>query len=453
MHFGILLTVVMGGLFGASAYAAPVETSLRPQMRPVTDNMVGLTVLSTRSQNQIRPVLRPTDLSAGRNRSTTGAVQIAAINPAFERWVISFKPRALSAGIKTSVFERAFRGVKYNKSVIAKDRNQSEFHSQIWDYLDSAASPVRVKNGQEALRKYGPVLRRIERKYGVEKEVVAAIWGLESTYGARRGTMPLIESLATLAYDGRRGKFFEGQLIAALKIIQAGDVTPHNMTGSWAGAMGHTQFIPTSYLAYAVDFTGDGRRDIWSDDPTDALASTAAYLARFGWTKGQPWGVEVRLPKGFNHASAKRSNTKSPAAWAALGVTDIYGKPVKNYGKASILLPAGAAGAAFMIFDNFAVIEKYNKADAYVIGVGHLSDRIKGGPEIQTSWPRGYKPLSFEQRKEMQRRLRRKGYALEKVDGIIGPNTINAIRAYQNSVGVTPDGYPSQDLLKLLKRG
>jgi membrane-bound lytic murein transglycosylase B len=395
-------------------------------------------------------VLRPSALPA--EQAEAGLVRVATANLAFERWIKGFKPRALSAGIKAGVFEQAFRGVSYNTSVIQRDRNQSEFHSQIWDYLDSAASPVRVENGQKALRKHGNTLRRIEQKYGVDKEVVAAIWGLESTYGTRRGTMPLIESLATLAYDGRRGKFFEGQLIAALKIIQSGDVAPRNMTGSWAGAMGHTQFIPTSYLAYAVDFTGDGKRDIWSDDPTDALASTAAYLARFGWTKGQPWGVEVRLPKGFNHALAKRANKKTPAAWASLGVTDIYGKPVKNYGKASILLPAGAAGAAFMIFNNFAVIERYNKADAYVIGVGHLSDRLKGGPAIQASWPRGYKPLSFEQRKEMQRRLRRKGYKLEKIDGIIGPNTINAIRAYQNSVGATPDGFPSQDLLKLLKR-
>jgi membrane-bound lytic murein transglycosylase B len=450
MHIGILLTAVTGGIFGLSAAAAPVETSLRPQQRPMHIKPVTVAALSTSSVTGIRPVLRPSGLS--QRQPQTDMVQLASASPGFERWIDGFKPRARAAGINSSVFEQAFAGVKYNTSVIARDRNQSEFHSQIWDYLDSAASPVRVENGQKALRKYDPILRRIEQKYGVEKEVVAAIWGLESTYGTRRGSMPLIESLATLAYDGRRGKFFEGQLIAALKIIQSGDVAPRNMTGSWAGAMGHTQFIPTSYLAYAVDFTGDGKRDIWSDDPSDALASTAAYLARFGWTKGQPWGVEVRLPKGFNHALAKRSITKSPAAWAALGVKDIYGNPVKNYGNAAILLPAGAEGAAFMIFDNFAVIEKYNKADAYVIGVGHLSDRLRGGPEIQASWPRGYKPLTFEQRKEMQRRLRRKGYALEKVDGIIGPNTVNAIRAFQTSVGVTPDGFPSQDLLKLLKR-
>ncbi|WP_412509283.1 lytic murein transglycosylase, partial [Roseovarius sp. SYSU LYC5161] len=359
--------------------------------------------------------------------------------------------RARAAGISARILDRAFAGVRYNTDVIQRDRNQSEFKSQIWDYLDSAASPVRVEKGKAALRRHARTLRRIESRFGVEKEVVTAVWGLESTYGTRRGDIPLIESLATLSFDGRRGAFFEKQLIAALKILQSGDVSPRDMKGSWAGAMGHTQFIPTSYQAYAVDFTGDGKRDIWSDDPADALASTAAYLKRFGWTKGQPWGVEVRLPSGFDHALASRSVRKTPTAWASLGVTDMRGRAVPNHGQASILLPAGARGAAFMIFDNFSVLERYNNADAYVIGVGHLSDRLAGGPPIQASWPRGYKPLSFDERKEMQRRLRRNGHALEKIDGIVGPNTVTAIRAYQRSAGLTVDGFPSKDLLAHLR--
>jgi len=251
----------------------------------------------------------------------------------------------------------------------------------------------------------------------------------------------------------RRGQFFEAQLIAALKILQSGDVAPRKMKGSWAGAMGHTQFIPTSYLAYAVDFTGDGKRDIWEkDNPADALASTAAYLKRFGWKTGQPWGVEVKLPAGFNAANAKRSIKRTPSQWAGLGVTDMKGKPVPDHGRASILLPAGTSGAAFMIFDNFAVIEKYNKADAYVIGVGHLSDRIIGGPAIQTPWPRGYEPLTFDEKMELQRRLQDKGYAIEKIDGLIGPNSRSAIRAYQEAVGLNPDGYASKDILQHIKQ-
>lgn len=379
-------------------------------------------------------------------------IQLSTSNSRFQNWVKAFRGRAISRGIKASVVDRAFRGVKYDKAIIAKDRNQSEFTKQIWDYLDSAASPVRVKNGQAVLRKYNKILTQIEARYGVEKEVVAAIWGLESAYGAQRGDIDVIEALATLAFDGRRGKFFEAQLIAALKILQSGDVKPRGMNGSWAGAMGHTQFIPTSYLSFAQDFDGDGKRDIWSNDPSDALASTASYLAKSGWRKGQPWGVEVILPKGFNFGLASRKNLKNPGDWAALGVRAASGGNVPNHGAASILLPAGASGAAFMIFNNFAVIERYNKADAYVIGVGHLSDLLVGGPPIKASWPRGYAPLSFKEKKEMQRRMIRKGFELEKVDGIIGPMTINAIRAYQTSVGVTPDGFPSQDLLKLLKR-
>ncbi|WP_417250353.1 lytic murein transglycosylase [Celeribacter sp.] len=374
----------------------------------------------------------------------------SSTNAAFSRWVDAFKARATREGISQTVLDRAFRGVSVNTDVIAKDRNQSEFTKQIWDYLDSAASPTRVSNGQAALRKHKRIFDGIERVYGVDRHIVAAVWGLESAYGATRGDIPVIEALATLAFDGRRGRFFEGQLMAALQILQSGDTTARKMKGSWAGAMGHTQFIPTSFLAFAVDGDGDGKRDIWSDDPTDALASTAAYLARHGWNKGQPWGVEVRLPSSFDFSQARRDNMKPPADWARLGVVGIDGKPVANYGRASILLPAGAQGAAFMIFDNFAVIERYNKADAYVIGVGHLADRLRGGPEIQASWPRGYEPISFSEKKKMQRILKRKGFLDDKVDGIIGPNTINAIRDFQRSIGVTPDGYPSKTLLEQL---
>jgi membrane-bound lytic murein transglycosylase B len=240
-------------------------------------------------------------------------------------------------------------------------------------------------------------------------------------------------------------------LVAALKILQAGDTSARQMTGSWAGAMGHTQFIPTSYLAYAVDFDGDGRRDIWADDPTDALASTAAYLARFGWVKGQPWGVEVALPKGFDYGQTGDGVKKSAAAWAAMGVRAADGSVVPNHGNASILVPAGARGAALMIFKNFNVIERYNAADAYVIAVGHLSDRIAGGPEIRSGWPRGDRALKFAERQELQQRLTRAGFDTRGVDGRIGPNTIAAVRAYQRSFGMIPDGYASLDILKRLR--
>lgn len=375
----------------------------------------------------------------------------ATSNISFQRWIDGFRARARAAGIQDRVFNAAFQGVRYNTEVIQRDRNQSEFTKQIWEYLDSAVSDTRVRNGRAALRENRRVLNEIEARYGVEAEVVTAVWGLESAYGAFRGSEPIIEALATLAFDGRRGRFFESQLIAALKIIQSGDVPPNRMTGSWAGAMGHTQFIPTSYLAYAVDFRGDGKRDIWSDDPTDALASTAAYLKRFGWTKGQPWGVEVVLPRGFDYSQAGERVKRSPSEWAAMGVRDTRGGRVPNHGRASILLPAGSQGAAFMIFNNFHVIERYNAADAYVIGVGHLSDRIGGGDPIKANWPRDDRNLRFSERKEMQRLLTARGFNTQGVDGIIGPNTIQAIRRFQSTQGMVPDGYASYDLLSRLR--
>jgi len=378
-------------------------------------------------------------------------IELVSARAGFDDWVAGFRNRALKHGISARTFDRAFKGVEPDPVVIDKDRNQSEFVKPIWDYLDSAVSDTRIANGKAALRDHRRLFDQIEARYGVEKEVVAAIWGMESSYGTHRGDLPLIRSLATLAYEGRRRAFFESQLLAALKIIQQGNVEPADMTGSWAGAMGHTQFIPTSYLAFAVDFTGDGKRDIWSDNPADALASTAAYLARSGWKKGQPWGVEVTLPRGFDYAHSGTRVKKSAADWAALGVRAASGGRVANHGPASILLPAGAHGAAFMIFSNFHAIEKYNAADAYVIAVGHLSDRLAGGGPIRADWPRDDRALTFPERQELQHRLTAAGFDTGGTDGKIGPNTLAALKRYQRHIGDIPDGYASFDLLKRLR--
>lgn len=437
---GVFALVLAGGHLGM----AQAQTGPMPKQRPdLVPSAAVQTVTLTRS---IRPTVRATS----RAKPTVSPVPVAG-SAGFQSWIKEFRARALSQGISRTTFERAFEGVRYDPDVIKRDRNQSEFSKTLWDYLDSAASDTRIANGKKALRNQERNLQKIEARYGVDKEIVAAVWGLESAYGAFRGSNDLIASLATLAYDGRRGAFFESQLIAGLKIIQAGDVAPRSMTGSWAGAMGHTQFIPTSYLDYAVDFTGDGKRDIWGDDPTDALASTAAYLAKFGWVTGQPWGVEVRIPRGFDYALASRKIEKSPKDWEALGVRDMNGRVVPDHGKASILLPAGSKGAAFMIFKNFSVIERYNTADAYVIGVGHLSDRLKGGGEIKANWPRGDRALTFGEREELQRRLTAKGFDTKGVDGRIGPLTIEAVRGFQRSIGLIPDGYASLDILKRLR--
>lgn len=418
-HLALATTLAVTAL---PALAKPVEVSLRPVARPA------ITLVPTTTETTTK------------------------VNAGFQRWVKAFLPRARAAGISDRTLTRAFRDVHFNEEVIERDRNQSEFTKSIWEYLDSAASDKRIKNGKSALRQHRRLLNQIERSYGVDKEIVTAVWGLESAYGEYRGDHNVIEALATLAYDGRRGKFFEGQLIEALKILQTGDTTAAKLKGSWAGAMGHTQFIPSSYQAFAVDFTGDGRRDIWSDNPADALASTAAYLKKHGWVTGQPWGVEVTLPRGFNYGLASRKIKKNPAEWARLGVRSANGGKVPNHGNASILLPAGHRGAAFMVFKNFQVISRYNLSTSYVIGVGHLADRLEGDGPLKTNWPRNDRALTFVERKEMQTLLTKKGFDTKGVDGLIGPMTLASIRAFQSARGDVPDGYASLSLLKKLRR-
>ncbi|NNK15498.1 MAG: lytic murein transglycosylase, partial [Sulfitobacter sp.] len=363
-------------------------------------------------------------------------------------WVEGFRARALAKGIEARIFDQAMGQATYDSEIIKRDRNQAEFTKTIWDYLDTAVSDLRIENGRKALAQWDSTLSRIEARYGVEKEVIVAVWGLESAYGTFRGNIDIINALTTLAYDARRADFFENELVQALRILQSGDTAPSQLTGSWAGAMGHTQFMPSSFQTHAVDFNGDGKRNIWEDDPTDALASTGAYLSHFNWTKGQPWGVEVRLPDGFDFTRADREDLRLPSAWAAMGVKPVNGAFDDAHGAASILLPGGAEGAAFMIFSNFAVLEKYNTADAYVIGVGHLSDRISGGPAIEHSWPRRLRALTKDERIELQKRLTAAGFDTVKIDAKMGPLTINAVRRFQLANGLLPDGYPSLAVLE-----
>ncbi|PRD43131.1 lytic murein transglycosylase [Phyllobacterium phragmitis] len=365
-------------------------------------------------------------------------------------WITDFRPRALARGISQTTFDRAFAGVRYNPEVIRRDGNQAEFTKTIWDYLDAAVSDTRIENGRATLAHYSTILNQIEAEYGVDKEILVAFWGIESNYGTHRGDFPVVESLATLAYEGRRASFFEEQLIAALKILQADDVETSEMVGSWAGAMGHTQFMPDTFLSYAIDFSGDGRRDIWSDDPTDALASTSSLLARGGWQRGQVWGLEVSLPRGFDYAQIGRRNQLPASAWAAQGVRSVDGK-VFPPGQASILLPGGAEGAAFLVYRNFHAIRRYNPADSYAIAVAHLADRLRGLGPIQRIPANVSRALSHEERLELQERLTRAGFDTRGTDGRIGPNTVKAIRAYQRSVGLIPDGFADERLLRRLR--
>ena len=370
---------------------------------------------------------------------------------AMTAWTTDFRARARARGIADATVEAALRGATFLPDVLERDANQAEFSKTLWDYLATAVSDLRIENGRARLVEHADLLDAIEAEYGVDRHVVTAIWGLESAYGTFRGDTPVISSLSTLASGGRRAAFFEEQLVAALRILEDGDTSPEDMVGSWAGAMGHTQFIPTSYLDLAVDFDGDGRRDIWGDDPADALASTAAYLADAGWITGTPWGVEVTLPDGFDYLMADRRDIRTPAEWADLGVTATDGTRVPNdLGAGSILLPGGHGGAAFVIFANFAAIERYNTADSYVIAVGHLADRLRGGDPILADWPDD-RALTGPERRELQQLLTDAGHSTQGVDGRIGPNTIDAIRDYQQAQGLVPDGYAAPALLTRLR--
>lgn len=357
-------------------------------------------------------------------------------------WLDAFHSRALAAGITEATWTAALPHMVPRPDVLERDRNQTEFSRTIWDYLDRAVSEDRVTRGQTAMKTHAKTLAAIQARYHVDPAVVVAIWGLESDYGANRGDIPVLSSLATLASSTRRSAYFESELIAALKLVQEG--ADPGLKGSWAGALGHTQFMPSNVLTLAVDFDQDGQRALWADDPTDALASTAAFLAHWGWTEG-PWGTEVTLPKEIDWRLIGEKTRKPTAEWRALGVTGDLPDC-----QASILAPAGHRGAAFLICPNFHAIEAYNPADAYVIAVGHLSDRLKGAPNIQTPWPRDLRALTLPERIQLQQGLTKAGFDTQGADGKIGPRTQSAIRAFQTAKGLTPDGYASPDLLPLL---
>lgn len=387
----------------------------------------------------------------GMREPGAGPTMRPSANAAYDAWVAAFRPRAEARGITRATLDAAFRGAGFLPGVVERDRNQTEFTRSLQDYLAIVASPEKVAEGRARLRARQALLAEIEGRYGVPSHVVAAIWGVESNYGQRRGDIPVISAVSTLAYDGRRGAFFESQLIAALRILQNGDVAPGAMTGSWAGAMGHTQFIPTTFEAYAVDFRGDGRRDIWADDPTDGLASAAAYLSGSGWQRGRPWGLEVRLPDGFDAGLAGRGNARGVPEWSALGLRDAAGGGLPDHGAASILIPAGPGGPAFMVFRNFNVILRYNNSQNYALGVGYLSDRLAGSAGLRASFPPDRFGLTIADRQDLQRRLTALGFDTGGADGVIGPRSEAAIRAYQQSAGLPATGEPSRALLMRLR--
>ena len=359
---------------------------------------------------------------------------------------------ARAAGIKRETYDRAFKGMTPDPKVIEAANFQPEYVKPIGEYIDRVVSDKRIAAGKQKLEENKALLDALEKRYGVDRTIIVAIWGMESNYGTQPGDMNVIRSLATLAYYNTKAAFARQQLITALKIVQRGDIPVEEMNGSWAGAMGHTQFIPTTYQSYAVDYDGDGKRNIWYDVP-DALASTASYLKHSNWQAGQSWGYEVTLPKGFNPKKVSEKTLRRLGDWQKLGITRVGGEPFPRPGdKAGLYAPTGTAGPAFLVLNNFRSILRYNQATSYALGVGHLSDRLKGYGPFVKPWPTDENHLSLDQRVELQKLLVAKGLLVGDTDGIIGPATLEAVKTFQRGKGMPVDGFPSHTILELLRK-
>ncbi len=385
---------------------------------------------------------------AGAKLEGTGQVP-----PTFEEWVREFRAKAIAAGIRVATYDAAMAGVQPNPDVVERNTYQPEFSRPVWWYLDRLVTEERIATGKEKLAEHKELLGKVEAEYDVERELVTAIWGIETKFGSVMGSYYVVEALATLAWRGRRTKFGEQQLLAALKILDSGDIARSGLKGSWAGAMGHTQFIPTTYAAHAVDWDKDGKRDIWNN-LGDAFATTSNYVRASKWEKGETWGHEVVLPKGLDFSLTGLGAKRPVKEWAALGVQRADGKPLaagEMDKPASIILPAGHEGMAFMVYQNFRAILRYNNSTSYALAVAHLADRIRGGPEFVGTWPRDQKQLSRDEKEELQRLLLKQGHDPNGVDGIIGTGTRKAIRSFQATVKLPPDGHPTGELLEKLR--
>ncbi len=403
---------------------------------------------------------------------------------AFARCLSALQPRAAAQGVPAVDFARYTGNLQPAPSVLELLDAQPEFTTPIWDYLAGLVDEDRIEDGRRLLAEHRELLARVEQTYGVDPETVVAVWGVESDYGRIFGKRPLLTSLATLSCAGRRQDFFRGEFIATLALLQAGDIRDPGLTGSWAGAFGHTQFMPTTYARVAVDFNGDGRRDLVDSIP-DALASTANYLKRAGWRTGQPWGYEVALPAGFDASLAGRTNRRPLSDWLARGVKRV--EPPVDAGagtrtgtgthagaatgvpsassvpaaassappadaRAAVLLPAGKAGPAFLVFRNYDAIYAYNAAESYALAIALLSDRLRGGPGLTAAWPTDDPGLGRRGRRELQTLLLARGHAIGAVDGLIGANTRRAIQAEQQRLGLQPaDGRAGQRILQALR--
>lgn len=370
----------------------------------------------------------------------------------FENCLSGLRAPARAVGVNEATFTRYTQGLQPDMSVIDKLNFQPEFRTAIWDYLAGLVDEQRVAEGKALLTQHAGTLQRVQERFGVDPATVVAVWGVESNFGQTFGKSPLVQSLGTLSCFGRRQAYFRTELYATLRILQAGHITAERLVGSWAGAFGHTQFMPSTFERLAVDFDGDGRADLMDSTP-DALASTANFLAKAGWQSGQPWGFEVKLPPGFNTGNEGRRTKRTMEDWSARGVRRVDGSPLPASGSAGLLTPAGPQGPAFLVLRNFDAIYSYNAAESYGLAIAHLSDRLRGDGPFVTPWPTDDPGLSRAERREVQTLLIARGHDIGEVDGMLGEKSRLAIRAEQTRLGQDSNGRAGQKLLKALRGG
>src|SRR5579872_425025 len=389
------------------------------------------------------------DGASGNPLMTASAIREAAAN--FDNCVASMWPDAARRGVSQQNFQRFIAGLTPDLRIMDLLDAQPEFTKSVWDYLDILVNDDRLARGREILAQYKPQFDATERTYGVDRYTIAAIWGIESNYSTQMGDRSVLQSTATLACIGRRQKYFKDEFLSALEILHRGDLRPEQMRGSWAGAFGPTQFMPTAFKRYAVDADGDGRRNV-VDDPADLIASTANNLKKDGWQSGQSWGYEVVVPQGFNYMLADRAKMMTLAQWEHLGLKRANGQafPASSE-KAYLLAPAGAVGPGFLMLQNFRVIMKYNPAEAYALAIGHFADRLRGGQPFVQTWPRQERDLSRAERLELQQLLAQRGFYRGTPDGQFGGETREALRGFQASIGAPADGFASSSMLDRLR--
>lgn len=378
----------------------------------------------------------------------------ATAQDSFETWLAALRADARGLGISDSTLDAAFAGISPIPRVIELDRDQPEFTQTFWSYLGKRVNDTRIRRGRELLKRHAGLLRQIQSRYGVQARFLVAFWGLETNFGDYMGTFPVVGSLATLAYDPRRSDFFRTELLNALKILEDGHITPTKMEGSWAGAMGQPQFMPSTFVRFAVDHDGDGRRDIWGSLP-DVFASASNYLSRSGWQRGETWGREVTLSGSFDFDLSGLNARKSLADWQRLGVRRADGSDLPQVAgmQASLILPAGHRGPAFLVYQNFRTIMVWNRSILYALAVGHLADRLVGLGPLAATAPADDKPLSRDQVREIQTALLDLGFDPGEPDGVVGPMTREAIKGYQRRTNLPPDGYPDLALWQRLRDG